>query len=306
MEVDGKTHVLKAGVTDTLPRPMLLGTDFPELFTLLKSRKNESRKVEQVEAVCVMTRAQKKQKETEERHQEQEDRESGASTNPVASVPTAIHEERGQEKKAVTQANDGEEATIDENPGSGFDDDLFGRYRPRRTMTRQEKRSERRAFGEKQEWDLDWNADDLKKMQQEDNSLEEARRKADRDSEFLWKDGLLYREGKWKLAGDLQVTLQLVLPQRCRKAVIRLAHEVPLAGHLGRKKTTDRILQRFYWPNVRRDVAAHCKSCENCQKAKSRKVKSVPLIPLPVIAEPFRRIAMDIVGPLPRSRTGHK
>ena len=306
VEVDGKTHVLKAGVTDTLPRPMLLGTDFPELFTLLKSRKNESRKVEQVEAVCVMTRAQKKQKETEERHREQEDRESGASTNPVASVPTAIHEERGQEKKAVTQANDGEEATIDENPGSGFDDDLFGRYRPRRTMTRQEKRSERRAFGEKQEWDLDWNADDLKKMQQEDNSLEEARRKADRDSEFLWKDGLLYREGKWKLAGDLQVTLQLVLPQRCRKAVIRLAHEVPLAGHLGRKKMTDRILQRFYWPNVRRDVAAHCKSCENCQKAKSRKVKSVPLIPLPVIVEPFRRIAMDIVGPLPRSRTGHK
>ena len=63
VEVDGITHVLKAGVTDTLPRPMLLGTDFPEIFTLLKSRKNESRKVEQV---CVMTRAQKKQKETEE------------------------------------------------------------------------------------------------------------------------------------------------------------------------------------------------------------------------------------------------
>ena len=53
-------------------------------------------------------------------------------------MPTAIHEERGQEKKAMTQASDGEETTIDENPGSGFDDDLFGRYRPRLTMTRQE------------------------------------------------------------------------------------------------------------------------------------------------------------------------
>ena len=31
-----------------------------------------------------------------------------------------------------------------------------------------------------------------------------------------------------------------------------------------------------------------------------------PLIPLPIIDEPFRRIAMDIVGPLPKSRAGHR
>ena len=31
-----------------------------------------------------------------------------------------------------------------------------------------------------------------------------------------------------------------------------------------------------------------------------------PLIPLPVIKEPFQRIAMDIVGPLPKSQAGHK
>ena len=29
-------------------------------------------------------------------------------------------------------------------------------------------------------------------------------------------------------------------------------------------------------------------------------------MPLPVIAEPFHRIAMDIVGPLPRSRSGNR
>ena len=31
-----------------------------------------------------------------------------------------------------------------------------------------------------------------------------------------------------------------------------------------------------------------------------------PLIPLPVTEEPFQRIAMDIVGPLPKSRADHK
>ena len=30
------------------------------------------------------------------------------------------------------------------------------------------------------------------------------------------------------------------------------------------------------------------------------------MIPLPVVSEPFSRIAMDIVGPLPRSRSGNR
>ena len=30
------------------------------------------------------------------------------------------------------------------------------------------------------------------------------------------------------------------------------------------------------------------------------------MVPLPVIGEPFHRIARDIVGPLPRSRAGHR
>ena len=35
-------------------------------------------------------------------------------------------------------------------------------------------------------------------------------------------------------------------------------------------------------------------------------MRRVSLVPLPVIGEPFAWIAMDIVGPLPRSRAGHK
>ena len=34
------------------------------------------------------------------------------------------------------------------------------------------------------------------------------------------------------------------------------------------------------------------------------KVLKAPMISLPVMSEPFERIAMDIVGPLPRSRSG--
>ena len=99
---------------------------------------------------------------------------------------------------------------------------------------------------------------------------------------------------------------QLVLPQACRPTVLALAHTIPLAGHLGRDKIARRVLQRFYCPTLFRDVANYCKHCANCQRAGNQKVRRAPLVPLPVIEEPFARIAMDIVGPLPRSRAGHK
>ena len=99
---------------------------------------------------------------------------------------------------------------------------------------------------------------------------------------------------------------QLVLPKDCRQRVLQLAHSVPLAGHLGKKKTTARVSQRFYWPTMHRDIAEFCKCCETCQKCRKYKRSRVPMIPLPTIREPFSRVAMDIVGPLPRSRSGNR
>ena len=43
-----------------------------------------------------------------------------------------------------------------------------------------------------------------------------------------------------------------------------------------------------------------------CQKTANRNAPKAPMIPLPIISEPFSRIAMDIVGPLLRSRAGNK
>ena len=99
---------------------------------------------------------------------------------------------------------------------------------------------------------------------------------------------------------------QLVLLSVCRSTILSLAHSIPLAGHLGRKKIGDRVLQRFYWPTLFQDVATKCKSCPECQKTATRPRMIAPMIPLPIVDVPFERIAMDIVGPLPRSRMGNK
>ena len=98
---------------------------------------------------------------------------------------------------------------------------------------------------------------------------------------------------------------QIVLPKKYRKQVIDLAHNIPFAGHLGREKTTQRVLRRFYWPTLFKDVREYCRTCERCQLTGGRNRK-VPMIPLPIVGKPFQRIAMDVVGPLPRTQKGNR
>ena len=157
---------------------------------------------------------------------------------------------------------------------------------------------------------LDIPAEELQRLQAADVTLEAVRRAADGEPSsagvvFFRDKGLLYRS--WNPPGrDEETVQQLVLPLTCRQAVLHIAHTIPLAGHLGRDKTTQRILRRFYWPTLYKDVAEYCRSCSECQKAGSRGVRRAPLVPLPIMGEPFERMAMDIVGPLPHSRAGHK
>ena len=75
---------------------------------------------------------------------------------------------------------------------------------------------------------------------------------------------------------------------------------------MGRDRTAKRILKRFFWPNIFKDVADYCHSCPECQKAARKTGQRSPMISLPIMGQRFERIAMDIVGPLPRSIKGYK
>lgn len=99
---------------------------------------------------------------------------------------------------------------------------------------------------------------------------------------------------------------QLLVPQRFRMAVMRLAHDVPWAGHLGREKTLCRLAQRFFWPGVHHAVRDYCASCPECQRANPSGVPRAPLVPLPVVGTPFERVGLDLVGPLERSTNKNK
>ena len=128
---------------------------------------------------------------------------------------------------------------------------------------------------------------------------------------YYVRDGILMR--KWRpplrpADEDWTVIHQIIVPPCYRKEILRIAHELPVGGHLGAKKTKDRIRKHFYWPKLGVDVAEFCRTCHTCQVVGKPQhlIKPAPLIPIPAFDEPFTRVLVDCVGPLPRTKSGHK
>ncbi len=119
------------------------------------------------------------------------------------------------------------------------------------------------------------------------------------NEQYVLQNDVLYVQ-----TGDV---LRLIVPLSCRPLVLHLAHTVPWAGHLAQHKTYICISSRFYWPTMYTDVQTYFTTCSTCQKTSTvRQRGRAPLHPLPIISTPFRRIAMDIVGPLEKSSAGHR
>ncbi|XP_075188552.1 uncharacterized protein LOC142270515 [Anomaloglossus baeobatrachus] len=116
----------------------------------------------------------------------------------------------------------------------------------------------------------------------------------------FWDQGRLYRETvPCNPQQEWLRERQLVVPYRFRDELLRIAHEIPLAGHLGVSKTKARLSHHFYWPKMGTDISNYCRSCITCQRVgKLGPAPKAPLISLPVIEEFFQRVAVDIVGPL--------
>ena len=99
---------------------------------------------------------------------------------------------------------------------------------------------------------------------------------------------------------------QLVVPRTYVSKVLFMAHSHLLGAHLGMDKTRERVLARFYGLGVKRDVTTYCQECAECQRVAPKAMVRSPLIPMPIIDILFDRIALDIVGPLPKMSWGHR
>ena len=156
-------------------------------------------------------------------------------------------------------------------------------------------------------------SEELCKLQSEDHELKAFSKKKDltKRGEFKVKfekrQEILYRI-RHRIEGLGEMWKQIMVPKSLRIRVMEVAHDSIFGGRLGVKKTKDRIQTNFYWPRMHNDVSGFCRSCDVCQKTVDKgTVARAPLGKIPLIDTLFRRVAMDLVGPItPASERGHR
>lgn len=126
---------------------------------------------------------------------------------------------------------------------------------------------------------------------------------------YLFDKDVLVR--KWSPAAahsDLSSVCQIVVPAVFRPHILSVAHESPWSGYLGVTKTYQCILKHFFWPGLKTDISKYCRCYHVCQFAGklNQVIPPAPLHPIPAIGEPFARVLVDCVGPLPRKKNGNQ
>lgn len=96
-----------------------------------------------------------------------------------------------------------------------------------------------------------------------------------------------------------------IVPKSQRKQIIQSCHDPPQYSHFGIYKTLSRVQENYYFPKMRCDILRFVKSCIACQSKKTANTARMGLmVNVKQVHIPFQIIAIDIMGPFPRSPQG--
>ena len=91
--------------------------------------------------------------------------------------------------------------------------------------------------------------------------------------------------------------------RKLRDKIIHSHHDSISAGHSGRFKTTELILQMYWWPRIHAHVAAYVRGCKKCQCTKTFPAKPSGLLaPNLVPTSNWQVISVDLITQLPQSQ----
>ena len=99
---------------------------------------------------------------------------------------------------------------------------------------------------------------------------------------------------------------RLYITPPLRRQLLTECHRAAYSGHLGLDKTTATLSQHFWWPHLRRTVAAFIRRCHQCQVSKPVNQRPYGLMqPLPTPDRPWQHITMDFATDLPATASQH-
>ena len=126
---------------------------------------------------------------------------------------------------------------------------------------------------------------------------------------ILWddlsvEDGVLSKI--FKKEDGTGVYRQIIVPLSRRNSVMHQLHDTLLSGHMGARKTRQKILQRYYWYNLREDVNIYVRQCDVC--AATKKPYKMPKAPMGHLrtGAPWDMVATDFIGPFPVTPRGNR
>ena len=118
-------------------------------------------------------------------------------------------------------------------------------------------------------------------------------------------DSVLYLEWQDPRQGSSPV-LKLLVPESLKEEVLRLCHDSLFAGHMGVRRTLDRVRRGFYWYGIQRDVKLHVRACPTCAATKMPYRKYRAAMANFRVGAPLDRLGIDIMGPLPTTTRGNR
>ncbi len=92
------------------------------------------------------------------------------------------------------------------------------------------------------------------------------------------------------------------VPRLQRTQLIHSAHSSLGTGPPGTNATLSLLKDRYWWPNIAREVRRFVQGCEECAISKSpRHLPAGKFLPLPVPNRPWSHLGVDFVTDLPAS-----
>lgn len=112
---------------------------------------------------------------------------------------------------------------------------------------------------------------------------------------------------RWEAVGGMGRDAWLVVvPRTMRPELLKEVHAGVTSGHVGEKRTLQRLRQRFYWGGMRSDVTEWCRACDVCSAKKGPAHRNRAPLQLYNVGAPMERVAVDIAGPFPLTPRGNR